>query len=127
MRLSLHCPLSRIRLGVPARSLACRHLECFDLSSYLQCARVARPPKWTCPICDSDAGPHKLRVDSWVAWVLQTAPADSCDVQVSPDGSVCQAPVHSTLRKRKRANEGESRSGPSSGPGETVEDPICLD
>ena len=26
MKLSLHCPLSRIRLRVPARSVACRHL-----------------------------------------------------------------------------------------------------
>ena len=68
-----------------------------------------------------------------MAWVLQTAPADSGDVQVSPDGSICQVPVHSTPRKRKReraagGGEGES-SAPAPAPvqGETEEDPICLD
>ena len=128
VRLSLHCPLSRTRLGVPVRGVTCRHLECFDLASYLECARVARPPKWACPLCASDAKPSKLRVDSWVAWVLQTAPADASDVQVSPDGSISQA-AQATPRKRKRAAaaEGESSGEPKSRPGETEDDPICLD
>ena len=105
----------------------CKHLECFDLASYLQCARVARPPKWECPICGGEATPAKLRVDSWVAWVLQTAPADACDVQVATDGSISQA-AHSTPRKRKRAaGDGQSSGGPSSQPGESEFDPICLD
>ena len=63
-----------------------------------------------------------------MAWVLQTAPADSCDVQVSPDGSICQVPVQATPRKRKRERAGgEAEAAPASGPGETEEDPICLD
>ena len=48
-RLSLQCPLSHMRIVTPVRSVKCKHLECFDLSSYLQMARAARFPKFHCP------------------------------------------------------------------------------
>ena len=126
-RLSLQCPLSRVRIGVPCgRQLRARrrphppstrpparpparrrgprrrppppprppplrsHLECFDLISYLELARVARPAKWKCPLCQRAATPDKLRVDAWLAWVLQTAPPDATDAGRA-DGTISQA------------------------------------
>jgi hypothetical protein len=34
--LSLKCPLSTLRIELPCRSIACKHNQCFDATSYLQ-------------------------------------------------------------------------------------------
>jgi len=119
VRLSLRCPLSYTRIGVPVRSVECRHLECFDLASYLEMANVTKPAKWKCPMCNKDATPALLRVDSWVAWVLQAALPKAADVQVAPDGTVSES-VATTPRKRKQpepSGMGGAGGGSSSGGG----------
>ena len=73
-KLSLTCPLMHTRLRVPARGSRCRHLECFDLLAYIECARSTSFPRWTCPLCNKPARPHQLAVDTWTAMVLDTSP-----------------------------------------------------
>ena len=36
VQLTLHCPLTRMRLGIPARGVGCSHIEAFDLDAFLQ-------------------------------------------------------------------------------------------
>jgi len=43
-KISLICPLSLCRLRLPARSIRCGHLKCFDLESFLQLNE--RIPRW---------------------------------------------------------------------------------
>lgn len=108
-RLSLTCPLSHARLKTPARAFSCRHLECFDLASFLECAHTTSHPRWTCPLCAVPARPHQLRVDSWTANVLEASPADRVEVEVQPDGAFGPVPERavggastgSSQRKRK--------------------------
>lgn len=59
--LSLKCPLSTLRIDLPCRSIACRHNQCFDATSYLQLQEQG--PTWLCPICNNPAPFETLVVD----------------------------------------------------------------
>ncbi|EXK78851.1 hypothetical protein FOQG_16495 [Fusarium oxysporum f. sp. raphani 54005] len=59
--LSLRCPLSQMRLGLPCRGQSCTHLQCFDATSYLQLQEQG--PQWECPICRKATPFEKLAVD----------------------------------------------------------------
>jgi uncharacterized membrane protein YgcG len=126
-RLSLCCPLSHTRIKTPARAEGCRHLECFDLASYLECAHSTSHPRWTCPLCAKPARPHQLRVDSWTTTVLEASPASRSEVSVQPDGTFGPVPERpaggsstggGSQRKRKASSlGGGSSSGGGSGGG----------
>lgn len=49
IKISLKCPITFKRIILPARGHDCKHIQCFDLESYLQlnCDRGA----WRCPVC----------------------------------------------------------------------------
>ena len=49
IKISLKCPITFKRITLPARGHECKHVQCFDLESYLQlnCERGA----WRCPVC----------------------------------------------------------------------------
>ena len=51
-RVGLRCPLSRLRIVEPARGRGCKHVGCFDLTTYLQFNR--RNKKWNCPLWYDD-------------------------------------------------------------------------
>lgn len=48
-QVSLMCPITFKRITLPARGHDCKHIQCFDLESYLQlnCERGS----WRCPVC----------------------------------------------------------------------------
>ena len=48
-KVSLRCPVTYKRIGLPARGHDCRHIQCFDLESYLKlnCEKGL----WKCPVC----------------------------------------------------------------------------
>ena len=49
IKISLKCPITYRRIALPARGHDCKHIQCFDLESYLQlnCERG----QWRCPVC----------------------------------------------------------------------------
>ena len=49
IKVSLKCPITFRRITLPARGHDCKHIQCFDLESYLQlnCERGS----WRCPVC----------------------------------------------------------------------------
>lgn len=58
----------------PARSIHCKHLECFDLVTFIKTRRSVSGPgpmndNWRCPICNADARPQSLIVDQFLAGV----------------------------------------------------------
>lgn len=61
LRVSLMCPLGKMRMSTPCRSRACLHLQCFDASLYLQMNE--RKPTWNCPVCDKPATYDNLVID----------------------------------------------------------------
>jgi E3 SUMO-protein ligase PIAS1 len=59
--MSLKCPLSYMRLTLPCRGMGCKHLQCFDATSYLQLQEQG--PQWICPVCNNQARFDQLAVD----------------------------------------------------------------
>ncbi|KAI9771129.1 MAG: hypothetical protein M1840_002480 [Geoglossum simile] len=67
-------PFSARVFNVPARSRSCLHRECFDLETFLA-TRASKPKRptepcmideWKCPLCASDARPHRLLIDGFM-------------------------------------------------------------
>ncbi|XP_051033228.1 E3 SUMO-protein ligase PIAS4 isoform X3 [Phodopus roborovskii] len=61
VRVSLICPLVKMRLSVPCRAETCAHLQCFDAVFYLQMNE--KKPTWMCPVCDKPAAYDQLIID----------------------------------------------------------------
>lgn len=82
--LSLKCPLSTLRIDLPCRSIACRHNQCFDATSYLQLQEQG--PTWLCPICNNPAPFDSLAVDEYVRDILKNTSKSVDQVTIQPDG-----------------------------------------
>ena len=68
LTISLLDPFTRSVIGgVPVRSAACRHHDCFDLATFLETRprknHVSVSDQWRCPVCNADARPGLLFVD----------------------------------------------------------------
>lgn len=86
LSIDLADPFSATMFRVPARGAACKHLECFDLDTWLETRPPSsspskprddgdtkppppppsNPDKWRCPICLADARPGSLRIDGFL-------------------------------------------------------------
>lgn len=62
-------PVSLCRIKVPAKSSTCVHLQCFDLSLFLQLNLSL--PQWKCGICDKPALYQDLIVDGFFDSILK--------------------------------------------------------
>ncbi|CRJ97302.1 hypothetical protein BN1723_017082 [Verticillium longisporum] len=81
--LSLKCPLSYMRLAIPCRSYVCKHIQCFDATSYLQLQEQG--PQWLCPICNKSATYDSLAIDEYVKDILANTSKDLEQVTIEPD------------------------------------------
>ncbi|KAM9368455.1 LOW QUALITY PROTEIN: E3 SUMO-protein ligase PIAS3 [Phaethornis superciliosus] len=86
LRVSLMCPLGKMRLVVPCRAITCTHLQCFDAALYLQMNE--KKPTWTCPVCDKKAPYDTLIIDGLFMEILNSC-TDSDEIQFMEDGSWC--------------------------------------
>lgn len=87
LKVSLVCPLGKMRMATPCRSSTCSHLQCFDASLYLQMNE--RKPTWNCPVCDKPAIYDNLVIDGYFQEVLASNKLSSEDneIQLHKDGS----------------------------------------
>ncbi|KAH7710652.1 MIZ zinc finger protein [Aphelenchoides avenae] len=62
-KVSLLCPISKTRIKDPARGVDCKHLECFDLRSYLE--YHTQIVFWDCPFefCKAKVHLDSVRID----------------------------------------------------------------
>ena len=71
-KVSLACPLGKMRMNAPCRASTCDHLQCFDAQLYLQMNE--KKPKWMCPVCNKPALVENLLIDGFfmelIKWVL---------------------------------------------------------
>ncbi|NXC77980.1 PIAS3 ligase, partial [Anhinga anhinga] len=86
LRVSLMCPLGKMRLTVPCRAVTCTHLQCFDAALYLQMNE--KKPTWTCPVCDKKAPYDNLIIDGLFVEILNSC-TDCDEIQFMEDGSWC--------------------------------------
>lgn len=73
------------RLSVPARGIDCKHLNCFDLYSYLE----ANSDKniWTCPICQKFTRIDMLQVDQYLWSICNELRGDIDEIIFDASGS----------------------------------------
>lgn len=87
LRVSLACPLGKMRMSTPCRASTCAHLQCFDASLFLQMNE--RKPTWNCPVCDKPALYDNLTIDGYFQEVLNSNKLlpDVNEIQLLQDGS----------------------------------------
>ncbi|XP_032591181.1 E3 SUMO-protein ligase PIAS1 isoform X2 [Drosophila grimshawi] len=87
LKVSLNCPLGKMKMSLPCRASTCSHLQCFDASLYLQMNE--RKPTWNCPVCDRPAIYDNLVIDGYFQEVLLSSllRSDDTEIQLHQDGS----------------------------------------
>jgi len=87
LKVSLNCPLGKMRMTTPCRASTCEHLQCFDASLYL--LMNEKKPTWNCPVCDKAARYENLVIDGYFQQVLgsKMLSLDDSEIQLLKDGS----------------------------------------
>ncbi|XP_022240944.1 zinc finger MIZ domain-containing protein 1-like isoform X1 [Limulus polyphemus] len=90
IKVSLKCPITFKRVTLPARGQDCKHIQCFDLESYLQmnCERGA----WRCPVCNKTAYLEGLEVDQYI-WAILTNLSNSEVEEVTMEATASWKPI----------------------------------
>jgi len=86
-KVTLACPLGKMRMNAPCRASTCDHLQCFDAQLYLQMNE--KKPKWVCPVCNKPAVMENLLVDGFFMELIKSPrlPADEHEIVLHNDGS----------------------------------------
>ena len=80
------CPLMKFRMNMPGRSTGCKHVQCFDLESYLMMNE--KKPTWNCPVCDRKAPFEELVIDLLNQEIIKEIGGSDCEeVVFAADGS----------------------------------------
>ncbi|TPP65432.1 putative sumo ligase [Fasciola gigantica] len=102
----LLCPLSKCRIEVPVRGRDCRHIQCYDATTYLIINE--RKPSWNCPVCDRKVYYEDLIIDGLFLEVLNSKAAQDLDEAVFHDDG-----TWSVLAERARAHNSPGSSDSS--------------
>ncbi|KAH7710261.1 MIZ/SPRING zinc finger domain containing protein [Aphelenchoides avenae] len=83
----LICPLSKSRIVTPVRGLFCKHVECFDLRSFLE--YHTNDAYWECPFtfCRTKLNCDQLRFDEFFSSILQNTRSTIAEAEIRPDGT----------------------------------------
>ncbi|XP_005156910.1 zinc finger MIZ domain-containing protein 1a isoform X1 [Danio rerio] len=96
IKVSLKCPITFRRIQLPARGHDCKHVQCFDLESYLQlnCERGT----WRCPVCNKTALLEGLEVDQYMWGILNAIQnSEFEEVNIDPTCSWRPVPIKSDI------------------------------
>jgi len=106
LHVSLRCPISLLRITIPSRGRDCKHLQCFDLQSYLSLNE--KNPKFICPCCHKPLPFFSLVVDEYFHTVLKESKNGIDEAEINPDGKW----ILTASNKRKQGwdrNEGTKK------------------
>jgi len=117
LKVSVTCPLGKMRMKVSCRPVTCNHLQCFDASTFLQMNE--RKPTWNCPVCDKKALYDDLLIDGYFQEILDSKQtADENDIILERDGS-WKVPEKEDEKEAAKVVAGSSNGGGETG--KTVE------
>ncbi|KAM9993052.1 hypothetical protein ACTFIY_010503 [Dictyostelium cf. discoideum] len=57
----LICPFTKESIVIPAKTMFCKHDQCFDLDGYIINSCITG--HWICPFCSTETGPFNLIID----------------------------------------------------------------
>ncbi|XP_054625837.1 E3 SUMO-protein ligase PIAS1-like isoform X1 [Dunckerocampus dactyliophorus] len=110
LRVSLLCPLGKMRLMIPCRALTCSHLQCFDATLYIQMNE--KKPTWVCPVCDKKAPYEHLIIDGLFVEILNSC-MDCDEIQFKEDGNWAPMRAKKEVQEVSSASLNSSLNGPS--------------
>lgn len=86
IRISLLCPLNKVRMATPVRSVKCQHLQCFDANAFIMMNENKQT--WTCPICTQPILYEDLQIHSYFTDVMsdRSLPADENEIELFANG-----------------------------------------
>ncbi|CAG8450789.1 8088_t:CDS:10 [Ambispora leptoticha] len=87
VKVCMKCPLTLTRIKEPVKGVDCRHVACFDLTSYVEVNRIKQT--WNCPEfgCRNKVTADKLRTDLFFKKLLDEVPQDATMIELGMDGS----------------------------------------
>ncbi|XP_076327906.1 zinc finger MIZ domain-containing protein 1-like isoform X2 [Tachypleus tridentatus] len=102
IKVSLKCPITFKRINLPARGEDCKHIQCFDVQSYLQlnCERES----WRCPVCNKTAMLEKLEIDQYM-WAVLNKLSKSEVEEITIDDLASWKPVPLKLVKEEHEQD----------------------
>jgi len=86
-RFSLVCPLGKMRMKIPAKSIHCDHLQCFDASIFI--LMNEKKPTWMCPTCNKTCLYDDIQIENYFLEIVSSPSlADSCkEIEILADGT----------------------------------------
>ncbi|CAF0814555.1 unnamed protein product [Brachionus calyciflorus] len=84
IKISMICPLAKVRIQIPARGKMCKHVQCFDLESFILLNE--KSDKWTCPICDLNTYFTNLVIDSFFKEICEKV-KNVDEIQIDENGN----------------------------------------
>jgi len=103
LKVSVTCPLGKMRMKVPCRPSSCSHLQCFDGSTFLQMNE--RKPTWNCPVCDRKALYDDLLIDGYYQDILDSKKTiDEENVILEKDGTWKPVPKEDKEGEKDKVN-----------------------
>ncbi|KAK8788369.1 hypothetical protein V5799_021855 [Amblyomma americanum] len=87
LMVSLLCPLTKTKIRVPGRGIRCRHLQCFDVYSYLDVNECTLYPSWRCPVCRDLVLVQDIRLDLFTLDILNKVHCQCDTVVLQGNGS----------------------------------------
>uniref|UniRef100_A0A2C9K192 SP-RING-type domain-containing protein n=1 Tax=Biomphalaria glabrata TaxID=6526 RepID=A0A2C9K192_BIOGL len=103
IKVPLKCPITCRRITLPARGHDCKHIQCFDLESYLQlnCDKGS----WKCPVCNKSALLEGLEIDQYI-WGILTNMTNLQfeEVTINQTASWKPVPIKSIVKEEDSGN-----------------------
>ncbi|XP_008186608.1 E3 SUMO-protein ligase PIAS2-like [Acyrthosiphon pisum] len=86
-RFSLVCPLSKIRMKIPVKSIHCDHLQCFDARTFI--LMNEKRQTWVCPTCNKPCLYDDLQIDNYFLEVVSSPTLEDCskEIELLADGT----------------------------------------
>jgi len=86
-RFSLVCPLGNKRMNIPAKSIHCDHLQCFDACTFI--LMNEKNPTWICPTCSKQCLYDDLQIENYFLEVVSSPLLKDCskEIEILADGT----------------------------------------
>lgn len=85
LQYSLMCPLGKMKMMSPCKSIKCTHVLCFDAFVYLQMNE--KKATWVCPICYKPAYYPDLVIDGFFMDIIEKTDPHVTEVALNLDGT----------------------------------------
>jgi len=100
-RFSLVCPLGKMRMKIPAKSIHCDHLQCFDVSTFI--LMNEKKPTWMCPTCNKPCLYDDIQIENYFLEVVSSPTLKDCskEIEILADGTWV---VYEETKETKNSN-----------------------